>query len=746
MPQPLSSPFGNGPQDINAPIPMDPSGPEALASSPTPKMGPAPVGQPASPSQPTQAQPNLFDQELEKVKKGGNTQRNPFEEMDPSLPMGYTPLTPRLRRSPDGTMEHLRNDGKWAPFGDAENAIASQVMEGLNHFAVRSKEDIPRVVGAIAGTALAERMGLGPWASAFMAGGSQAAAGVLADVSQGKETTTGGVAVDVGIGAASSLIPAKIGEYLGKKAAAYGAEAAVSPLIRQGGEELIKRQSQELAAASAIGAKPGPTLTQQDIAAVQRMGPEAQKLYQMNWGKAAQLRESFANAVSKLTGNATQELGIENPNYYKIIGNVLKSTGETTTALKGAAKEASGNAVHEIDPVLSKMREEIVKMTPKGANIFDDSGKINARLLSEAKDKYPTLFSPGSRELVNVYNELYNVSKAGANLNEVGAFVNASPADRLLEPVARQAESKVMQSVESAIPRTTPGLTLDEMDSYRAAFGRRANFQGVSRDEVNDAYARLHHTMSNHLDTKMIKALQGAGKEQEASQLMGAKDFYSSFKETAEDLQLKVAHDPENAARSLVDVKNPAQVKQLWAMLTSDQQHHLSGSYLNTLLDPVVDEVSGKMKIATAESQWFKIDPKVKEIMFGREGTAQIEQMINYAKGINLKAPGGYNPQNDSLMSRFMALAHNTNPIRGAMNFISSLFNKNPQAADYVAENLSGVLMPTGADSVSMMKKQQMMNKMSQGMASRWTKYGVAPVISSDVETSHQQTIQPRGP
>lgn len=745
--QALGSPFGNGPSDVQSPVPAEQSGAQGAAPPPMPQGGtpPPPQRAPAG-SPPGKPAPGSFEEELDKVAKGGGTPPDPFMEQDPNMPMGYTPISPRLRKTPNGTMEHLKNDGTWAPFGDAENAIAASIFNGFHQFAIRSKEDIPRFAGAIAGTGLAKAMGFGPLAGALIAGGSQAAAGAVGDkLLQGKDPTIGGAAADFGIGAASSFIPAKLGEYLGKKAAVSGVEAAVNPVIRQGGQELIDRQAQEMASAQAIGAKPGPTMTQQDLQAVQRMGPEAQKLYQMNWGKAAQLRESFGNAVSKLMGNSPdQELGVEDPNYFKIIGNVMKSTGETTGQLKGMAKEVSGDAVHDIDPVLSQMRQEVGKMIPKGASIFDDSGKINARLLSDAKDKYPTLFTPGSRELVNVYSELYNTSKTGVGLNEAGSFMNSSAADQLLEPVAGQAGSNVAQAVDSAMPRTQPGLTMDEMDSYRAAFGKRANFQGINRDETNDAYARLHHVMSDHLDTKMIDALQGAGKGQEASQLMGAKDFYSTFKETAEDLQAKVAHDPENAARSLVDVKNPAQVKQLWALLTPEQQGHLSGSYLNTLLDPVVDETSGKMRVATADSQWAKIDPKVKQIMFGSEGTNQIEQMINYAKGINLKVPGSYNPQTDGLMSKFMALAHNTNPIKGGMNFISSLFEKNPQAADYVADKLSGVLMPTGADSVSLMKKQQWMNKASSAMASRWTKYGAVPALSSDIETDHSgQSLQP---
>lgn len=740
----LSSPFGNGPSNVNTPIPNGgPQNPPAAmptqmgAAPPSPTPGSQPPGQPA---------PNPFDAELQKVQKGQNKGANPFLEMDPNLPLGYTPLTAKLRRAPDGHIDHLKNDGQWAPFGDDENQFAAELMGHLNNFAVRSKEDLPRVIGAIAGTAIAERVGLGPWAAAFMAGGSQAAAGAAADIAQGKSPTAMGVGADMAIGGATSLIPAKIGEYLGKKAAVSGVEAAVNPLIKQGGQELIDRQAQELATAQAIGAKPGPTVTQQDLAAVQRMGPEAQKLYQMNWGKAAQLRETFGNAVSKLMGNQPgQELGVEDPNYFKIIGNVMKSTGETTTKLKGLAKEVSGDAIHDIDPVMSQMRTEVSKMLPKGANIFDDAGQINSRLLSEAKDKYPSLFSPGARELTNVYSELWNASKVGSGANEVGTFMNSTAADRLLEPVSGQAEGKISEAVSGSMPRTQPGLTMDEMDSYRAAFGRRANFQGITRDETNDAYARLHHVMSDHLDQKMIDSLTKAGKGQEASQLMGAKDFYSTFKETAEDLQAKVAHDPENAARSLVDVKNPAQVKQLWALLTPEQQGHLSGGYLNTLLDPVIDETTGRMKVATAENQWNKIDPKVKQIMFG-DDTAKLDQMINYAKGINLKAPGGYNPQSDGLMSKFMALAHNTNPIKGAMNFISSLFTKNPQAADYVAANLSDVLMPTGADSVSLMKKQRLMERASQGMASRWTRYGAIPAVSADIETDHSaHSIQPGG-
>jgi hypothetical protein len=737
MAQPaLNSPFGNGPSDVSQPVPGAgtpiPSPPPMSPASP-----PSGAGGGQTPPSTGAASPSLFDQEFSKFQKGQMAPKNPFEEMDPNLPLGYTPISPRLRKAPDGSMEHLRNDGKWAPFSDTENDIAGQIMGGLSHFAIRTKEDLPRFVGAVAGTALAERIGLGPWAAAFLAGGSQAAAGVAADKLQGNPVTPGGVAADVGIGTAASLIPAGVSKFLENKGASAAAESAINPLIAQGGQALQDRQALEMAAAQKIGAQAGPSQTAQQLAAVKTLGPEAQKLYQMQWGKAAQFKEALANTVSRLTGGTGGDIDVDQPNFYRILGNVMQSAGETTGRLKGLAKSISGDAVQDIDPVLSSMRDEVTKMIPKGATIFSDDGRINPQLLSDAKDKYPSLFSRGARELVNVYNELFSMAKTGSGSTEVGTFMNSTPADKLLDPVARQSEAKVLGATEGPLPRTTPGLTLDEQDAYRAAFGKRAAFQSLNRDEVNDAYARLHHVMSDNLDSKMIDVLK-PDHPQEASQLMGAKDFYSGFKETAEDLQSKVEHDPENAARSLVDVKNPAQVKQLWSMLTPKQQQYLSGNYLNTLLDPTVDEVSGKMKVASADNAWSKVDPKVKQIMYGDDGTQKIDSLINYAKGISLKAPGSYNPEQDPLMSRLMGVAHASN-IKGAMNFVSSLLAKNPKAQDYVVNELSDVLMPTGQDSVSLMKKSALMNKMAQGMSSRWMRYGAAPAVSSQLETPQPQ-------
>jgi len=87
-------------------------------------------------------------------------------------------------------------------------------------------------------------------------------------------------------------------------------------------------------------------------------------------------------------------------------------------------------------------------------------------------------------------------------------------------------------------------------------------------------------------------------------------------------------------------------------------------------------------------------------------------------------------------MAKFMGLAHSVSP-KGAMNFVSSLFDKNTKARDFVTDKLAGVLMPTGADSVSLMKKAQFMNQASKAMASRWMRYGVSPVVSADIETRH---------
>lgn len=729
--------FGNGPSDLNSPVPQ--------AQGAVPEAEPTKMAQPAAPAtndaqQTPQQQPqNLFDQELEKVKNGKGTQHNPFEEMDPNLPLGYTPLTPRLRRNPAGKIEHLRNDGKWSGFSQAEEDVAGQLIQGLQHFAVRSKEDLPRVIGAIGGTLVAQRLGLGPFISAFLSGAGQAAGGVAANLADNKPTTPGGVAADVGVGAVSSLLPEGVGKIAGKLAEKYGAESTIAPLVKAGGEALQNRFMEEEAAAQAIGAKPGASLTARELETVRRMGPEAQKLYQMAWGKAAQFKEALDNVVSKSMGGYEQEMQLqgEKPNFYKVIGNVMAEHGQTITKYKALAQAESGGQTYSIDPVLSSMRDQIKTMLPKGASIFDDNGRINGRLLSEAKEKFPTLFSPAARDLTNTYQELFNVSKVGANSAEVGQFMNASAADMVLKPVGGQAESAIVGGESQALPRLAPGLTLQEMDAYRKAFGRKANFQSLSRDESNDIYAQLHHSMSTHLDDQMVTAL-GDKYSHEAQTLKASKEYYSSFKEMAENLQTKLESDPENAARALVDPKNPNTVKALWTMLKPKQQDYLAGGYLNTIMDPTIDEVTGKMKVISAENAWNKIDPKIKELMYGKEGRKYIDSMINYAKGINLKSPAAYNPETDGLMTKFMGLAHAVNP-KGAYKFVTSLFSKNTKAQDFVTDKLKDVLLPTGADEAA---KQMWLNRASKAFTSQPYKLG-SKAMGADIMTEHSESNAP---
>jgi hypothetical protein len=521
--------------------------------------------------------------------------------------------------------------------------------------------------------------------------------------------TAGSVGRDVLGGAGAAVLPLGVGKFLEGQVGQYVGEAGISPLVSQGGKILAARLSAEQNAAKDLGMSPGPSKTAAELASVAARGPEAQKLYQMNVAKQQQLMESRDQAVSNWKGPyETENQGA--PDFQKILGDVMDNAGRDIGKYKALAQEVSGKQLYNIDPVMAGMRQKITKLLPKGASVFNDQGRIDARLLSDTTDRYGQL-PRNVNELLQTYTQLDNASKVGAAMATPGESRLATEADKLPEPVGSQSESNIVQGQDVAAPKKVPGLTLDEMEYYRKMFESRA-FNSGSRDEVSQMYAGIHHDLRTYMDTKMIDALKDKYPS-EAATLMAQKDYYSRFKESAEDLQAKVKNDPTNAARTLIQGQNPQQVQDLWSLLNPKEQSYLRGAHLENLTDPLFDQATGKMKVQSVDTAWKKIDPKVKEIVYGEDGIKQVNSMINVAKSIDSKTAPGYTPENDPMMSKFLGLVHINNP-QGAIKFITNLLSRNRKAREFVTDQAKDILMPTGEDQAALTKKQQFMQQAAQ--------------------------------
>lgn len=738
-PQALESPHGQGPQDIGSAVPSEGQGP-AGGQVPALPAGGAPAQAGDQPATEASAPPqDPFEAELQKRMKGqqGGGRKDPFEEMDPNFPIGYTALSPRMRKTPNGALEILREGGKWSPATGRENDILVNFTDFAHQMGIRAKEDLPRFLGAVAGGALGGAVA-GPYGAIAGAGLGQGAAGAIQNGVEGKPITTGGVAKDVVAGAAGTALPLGAGKFLEGQAAAYGAESSLSPLISAGAKVLTGRMAKEAQVAQELGIPVGPTTTTQQI--LTTGGGEAQKMAQVQAAQGAMLRESRDHLIAQMKGPYEGTLNGEAPNFSQVMGTVMANHEMAIGKIKQQASQAANGQRFDLDPVLSTMRDKITGEIKH--NIFSETGRVDANLLSDVKELYGGL-PDSSKKLVGSYIRLSNATLTGRGFAEVGAFKNTPSSQSTFQEVGTPAG---VPGGAVSPPAKQPGLTLDEMDVFRREFGDEANFQKSGpRDSVEKSFGEVYHAMRSHMDNKIGDVLGKAAEQnpelaQSAAKLMAHKDFYSKFKESAQDLQAKIEHDPTNAAKNLIDGRNPEQVKSLVALLDDHQKNYLAGGYLETLTDPLIDAQTGKIKVSSVESNWAKMDPKVKQVLYGADAK-KIDALISYAKAIDTKSQAAYEPQTDGLTAKALGTLMKTQS-HGAVNFVSGLFKKNLKARDFFMGEGAEKLLPTGKDPTSLANKQWMMNAGSRVMLSPLSPVPYASKLkAADVMTDHDQSI-----
>ena len=735
MPPALSSPYGNGPGDLGGAVP----GQQQVGSQPSA----APAGVPNAPAQSapqspqvsggaTGSQPsqNPFDtplsedqrRKLESEKNGGPTVKNPFDEKDPNFPSGYIALSPRLRKTPSGSLETLRGGGKWEPLSGREYEVMTDFSNLAHELGIRAKEDLPRFAGAVMGGALGSLAG--PAGTVAGAGVGQAAAGAAQDyLEKGQTPTLGGAATDVAAGAAGALLPMGVGKFLEGQAARFGAEAAMRPALEAGGKILAARAADRVKAADELGmslrpdqVNPENTTSSQAIQQIMSQGgPEAQKLALIQANQKAKLLESRDNLVDKLQGPYKGELGEDNPSFANVFGTILSNHEQAIAKIKGQAFNEANGKLFDADPILEVMRNKITALTKE--NLFSDKGRLDPNLLSNMKEIYGTI-PEAARPLIGDYVRLWNGTQVGRNMAEVGAFKNSGVGDKIAQSVSAPPDPNIVGTAASLSgDKLKQGLTLGELDVFRKEFGDSANFHKVGdRSETERAYGDVYYAARSHLDNKMTDILKPVDPTA-AARLMGHKDFYSSFKEDAQDFQKQVEHDPTNAASALVDGTDPQKTQSLLSLLDQKQKSYIAGGFLENLTRPMVD-ASGKMSVTPIETRWNKVDPKVKQLLFG-DDEKQINSIVKVARAISDRDIQTYDPTVDPLTKRAVGAIKSMKNTEGAFDFIVNLFKRNPKARDYISGEASNIMMPVGQDMASLAKKQILMNHASKVMLSK---------------------------
>lgn len=750
-PAPLSSAFGNGGQNINSPVPGNPAG-QAPSPAPIPgTAGAAGAGQSAG-APPSDNVYNPFEDtatanDTRKIQQKKEGSYNPFEEEQPtSAARGYKALGPKLRENPGGVVEVLDGD-HWRPMGGrelAEYSTAINSVDNLKRLGMISVEDGARIVGAIGGGILGEAA-MPAGGGIVGAGAGQAVMGAIANKVMGKQNTMGSVATDAIGGAASAALPMGVGNFLEGQSAQYAAKEAMAPVVNEGLGAIAGRVESRVNAANATGtpipaSQAAPETfgkNPQQIQAEAIRAANQQKLQNQFDSITERYKAAYENPEAS-GDDVTQAAGQAPKSFSQVFGDILRGHEASIAADKQTAFQVANGKVFPVDSVLSAMRDKITEKA--GDNIFKPSGEVDATAVKDLIAKQGAMDGT-AQDLLKNYIRMRNESILGMKRPavEMGQYQSTQPATPtpadfenyrqqiglsrppldegsstadVSSPGAPASSAPVQGSIEyekrlfGLEPNETPGLSLERQDYYRALLQREANFQGMNRDATERAYGEISHAATSNLDDHLIKTLNDSSDNQLAAQrLMANKDFYSTFKEDIQDFQKKVEYDPTNAAAALINGKNPAQVQTLMSILDDKQQKYLAGSYLDNLSKPLIDPVSGRMRVQTVETAWSKVDPKIKETLFG-DDTPMIDALIQRARametrGLKVQAGDGFTP--DAGAAAVDLINKIDKP--GMVGFVLNLFRKSPKMQDYIVKNASDVTAPPGMDPDSLARR-----------------------------------------
>lgn len=746
----LSNPHSNGPGSIPGVVPGAPQ-PAAAA---LPQQG-SPAPMPSGPVQQSQPEPAsgippaedgaaLFERQLQgKITGKAPEPKDPFQEMDQNFPVGYTPISPRLRKSPTGQTE-LLDDGKWRLLNGRENEAISDFTGFAQKAALRAKEDLPRFIGNLLGGTAGEMLG-GPPGAVIGGGIGQAGGGALGDTLLGKGTSLGQLAKDFTGGAAAMAIPVGASRFLEQQAGSMAGGSVAKDMIASGAELMQAQAQKRIDAANDLGVPlrsdqinpQNPDINQKVKQILQMGGKEAQKLAQAQVQQKQMLLEARDNLVDSLYGphKADVEDGL---NWSNVLGNIISNQENQLGTAKSTAFASSGGQRYDLKPVLETMRTVIQKGLKK--NIFNDGGYMDGRLVEDARQFYGGL-PERVKPLIGDYLKLQNATMLSRNIeSSMGGYRNSTMADELAEPVGQQSETKILESGSTDGKQVSPGITLPEMDVFRKEMSDEANFgKRGERDDKEKSYGEVYHSMAQHFWGKVKDALTDNNPEM-AAQVDGVKTHYSNTVDAARDFQEKVAHDPTNAASALVDAKDPQSVSTLLSILDDKHKKILAGGFLDNLTTSLVDPLTGKMSVTPVETKWGKMDPKIKQALYG-EDVKKIDSLVNVSRAIADKDvfPGS-SGGGENLMNKAISTIRSMDNVKGGLDFFVNMFRKNPQARDVIIGRSAPTVMPAGNDAASMGKRQILQQHSAKILST------VPPeaysALSADTLAPHQQAQQ----
>lgn len=759
MPQPLSSPFGNGPQNLGSPVPnVDEA--QAAESLPPMDVPEAPGGMAAAPGA-MRAEPESEFQMPSEEELLANAQPSEFEQTAASA-AGVSPyigkaVTGKIfgnkhRVNPSGTVEYFdTKKKKWSP-------LTPGMVEAFKG-AYNVKKSLPGVLGSVAGgfvpggplarvAGSAAGAALGEMAGAvdlskeskedylirMAAGASDESA---SEARPGMAALIGGAA-QLGGEAIGGVLRNAQTKAMDQRQVLQGLDALAAPRAELA--DTAKRYGVEMPGLQMIKDLPGSELVSKqeyNLLAGVANPEERAKLQQFYVKQQAQLRDGMNKHLADIAPN----VDFGNLDITKVVspsanrpslnlGGRIRETYQQRVGLNRAMVSdlAKGKEI-DPSPLLSQFEGALRETFPNDATLFEVNGAINLQKFKKllAQEGYS---DEAMKSLGDLYFTLKNAQKRVTVSHPYRAQMEATGNNLNLDPTAAS-----MMLNKQTVSEDLKGLSFDQLARFvdtiqdMAAFNKaeRTPFQRKIGDIANQARALEDDVTAN--------LFANAGRAKEAMAVIDAKDQYVRNIGAIKNLEDLIAKNPDNAADVIFQMA-PHDFNKTLSLLSENQLKELRGSVImSSLADAMGPAVSaGETRSISGAKLMAKLlsDKQTEQklgVLLGDHMT-DLKGLIGLAAIAENRSLGG--AAEKQVANKSSKFAMRVLPWLGgkAMSVVRSLFYKSPKVAELIERDFAAVMEASA-------KRQAMLAKRASAFqkAEKANKYLVTPFMKGPKAT-----------
>lgn len=753
MPQPLNSPFGNGPDNIQSPVPnLDEMQaaenlpavqvPDMPGSSPAPEA--APEFEAMSPEDFESAMPTQLESEAAQA-----AGVSPF--IGKSVKGKLLGKTVRVNASGDSVEQYDARAKKWKPLTEGD----IEAFKGLYNV----KKSLPGMLGGVAG-------GFVPGGPVARIAGSAIGAALgekYSETDLSKESKEDYLirkaagATDESAASSSPGMAALIsggaqlgGEALGGLMRSAGQKALDQRQVLQGLDalaapraelaETAKKYGMQVPGLQMLREMPGAELVNKqeyNLLSGVAKPEERAKLQQFYVKQQQEIKDAFGKHLAEIA----PDVDFKNLDISKVVspsanrpavnfaGRIREGYQERVALNRAIVSDLAKGKEIDPSPLLTQFEQGLKEAFPNDALLFEADGSINLgkfkKLLSQEGYSDSALKSIG-----DLYFSLKNAQKRVMVSQPYRAQMEATGNNLNLDPVASS-----MMLNKQTVSEELKGLSFDQLARFvdtvhdLAAFGKadRTPFQRKIGDIANQARALEDDVTAN--------LFANAGRAKEAVSIIDAKDQYLRNIGAIKNLEDLVAKNPDNAADVIFQMA-PQDFKKTISLLSESQLSELRGSVvMNALTDALGPQVAqGEIRSVSGAKLMAKLlnDPQAEQklgILLG-EHMGDLKGLVGLAAIAESRALAGASEK--QVATKGSRFAMRLLPWLGnkSMSVVRSLFYKSPKVAELIQKDFAAVMEASA-------KRQAALAKRAKGFekAERANKFLVTPFMKGPKTT-----------